>query len=126
MPLESGSSNKTVGHNIKEMEASGHPPKQAIAASLKEAGKSNQDTRPGPPVKPMPREPHPSDVPPQRDVSSVKPASGPMSNNGPNGTAEGLPKTVEPFAKTGDATGAAMSVDAIKAFGDKHPMGRKR
>lgn len=42
MPLEKGSSRETIGHNIKEMEASGHPRDQAIAASLKEAGKSNQ------------------------------------------------------------------------------------
>ena len=42
MPLEKGSSHKVIGHNIKEMEAAGHPKDQAIAASLKEAGKSNQ------------------------------------------------------------------------------------
>ena len=43
MPLEPGSSNETVSKNIKEMMASGHPQKQAVAASLKSAGKSNQD-----------------------------------------------------------------------------------
>jgi len=43
MPLESGSSREVIGHNIKEMEKSGHPKKQAIAASLHNAGKSNQD-----------------------------------------------------------------------------------
>jgi hypothetical protein len=37
MPLVKGSSRKAIGQNIKEMEASGHPKKQAIAASLNEA-----------------------------------------------------------------------------------------
>lgn len=37
MPLEKGKSKKVIGHNIKEMEKSGHPKKQAIAASLNEA-----------------------------------------------------------------------------------------
>lgn len=40
VPLKKGSSQATVSENIKEMEASGHPPKQAIAASLSEARKS--------------------------------------------------------------------------------------
>lgn len=40
MPLKKGTSRKTIGHNIKEMEASGHPKKQAIAASLNEARES--------------------------------------------------------------------------------------
>ncbi len=40
MPLSKGKSKKVIGHNIKEMEASGHPKKQAIAASLNEARKS--------------------------------------------------------------------------------------
>lgn len=40
MPLEKGKSKKVIGHNIKEMEMSGHPKKQAIAASLNEARKS--------------------------------------------------------------------------------------
>lgn len=40
MPLEKGSSKKVIGHNIAEMEKAEHPDKQAIAASLKEAGKS--------------------------------------------------------------------------------------
>lgn len=40
MPLEKGRSKKVIGHNIKEMEVSGHPKKQAIAASLNEARKS--------------------------------------------------------------------------------------
>lgn len=40
MPLKHGKSKKVIGENIKEMEASGHPKKQAIAASLTEARKS--------------------------------------------------------------------------------------
>ena len=40
MPLKSGTSKKTIGSNIKEMEASGHKKSQAIAASLNEARKS--------------------------------------------------------------------------------------
>jgi hypothetical protein len=40
MPLEKGKSRKVIGHNIKEMEESGHPRKQAIAAALSEARKS--------------------------------------------------------------------------------------
>lgn len=34
MPLKKSGSKKAVGENIAEMEASGHPRKQAIAASL--------------------------------------------------------------------------------------------
>ena len=37
MPLKKGTSRATIGKNIKEMESSGHPAKQAIAASLNEA-----------------------------------------------------------------------------------------
>ena len=40
MPLKKGTSKKTIGRNIAEMEKSGHPAKQAIAASLNEARKS--------------------------------------------------------------------------------------
>lgn len=40
MPLKKGKSKKTVGSNIKEMEDSGYPPKQAIAASLEKARES--------------------------------------------------------------------------------------
>jgi hypothetical protein len=40
MPLHHGKSKKIIGENIAEMERSGHPPKQAIAASLNEARKS--------------------------------------------------------------------------------------
>jgi hypothetical protein len=40
MPLEKGKSKKVIGHNIKEMETSGHSRKQSIAASLNQARKS--------------------------------------------------------------------------------------
>jgi hypothetical protein len=40
MPLSKGKSKKTIGKNIKEMEKSGYPAKQAIAASLNQARKS--------------------------------------------------------------------------------------
>lgn len=40
MPLHKGKSKKIIGENIKEMEAAGHPAKQAIAASLNQARKS--------------------------------------------------------------------------------------
>ncbi len=45
MPLEKGTSKKIIGHNIKEMEASGHKKSQAIAASLNEARKSGADLK---------------------------------------------------------------------------------
>ena len=40
MPLSKGKSKKIIGKNIAEMEASGHPRNQSIAASLSEARKS--------------------------------------------------------------------------------------
>lgn len=40
MPLKKGKSKKVVGENISEMEHSGYPPKQAIAASLNKARES--------------------------------------------------------------------------------------
>jgi len=40
MPLSKGTSRKTIGKNISEMENSGHPKKQAISAALNEARKS--------------------------------------------------------------------------------------
>lgn len=39
MPLKKGSSQATISYNIREMIASGHPRKQAIAAALRNAGK---------------------------------------------------------------------------------------
>jgi hypothetical protein len=46
MPLSKGKSKKTIGKNIKEMEASGYKPSQAIAASLNEARKSGVKVKP--------------------------------------------------------------------------------
>lgn len=40
MPLSKGKSKKVIGKNIKEMEASGHPKNQSIAAALDTARKS--------------------------------------------------------------------------------------
>jgi hypothetical protein len=40
MPLKKGTSKKTIGKNISEMESSGHPKKQSIAAALSTARKS--------------------------------------------------------------------------------------
>jgi hypothetical protein len=51
MPLESGDSRRVVGHNIEEMIASGHPRKQAIAASLSNARKTGHGHVPPPPKK---------------------------------------------------------------------------
>ena len=42
MPLKEGSSRETISGNISEMMHSGHPQKQAIAAAMRSAGKSNQ------------------------------------------------------------------------------------
>ena len=39
-PLKKGKSKKTIGRNISEMESSGYPAMQAIAASLNQARKS--------------------------------------------------------------------------------------
>lgn len=41
-PLKKGSSKETVSMNVKEMMKSGHPQKQAVAASMRMAGKSKK------------------------------------------------------------------------------------
>lgn len=40
MPLHKGKSKETIGKNIAEMQESGHPRKQAVAAALNEARES--------------------------------------------------------------------------------------
>lgn len=42
MPLKKGCSQKVVGANIKELEASGRPKNQSIAIALSEAGKAKK------------------------------------------------------------------------------------
>lgn len=42
MPLAKGTSSKTVGKNIKEMEKAGHPHDQAVAAALRQQRESKR------------------------------------------------------------------------------------
>ena len=42
MPLKKGSSAKIISKNIREMIANDHPRKQAVAASMKMAGKAKK------------------------------------------------------------------------------------
>lgn len=42
MPLKKGKSNKTVSKNIREMRKAGYPQKQAVAAAMRQAGKSRK------------------------------------------------------------------------------------
>ena len=54
MPLKKGSSRRTVSSNIREMVASGHPQKQAVAAALSTAReavhKHEREMHPGKPL----------------------------------------------------------------------------
>jgi hypothetical protein len=47
MPLKTGSSDKTVSSNIRELIKSGRPKKQAIAIALSKAGKSKPSKKRG-------------------------------------------------------------------------------
>ena len=47
MPLKKGKSKEIVSQNISEMIKAGHPAKQAIAASLREAGLSRKKKKNG-------------------------------------------------------------------------------
>ena len=46
MPLKKGKSRRVVSENIKELQRSGKPHKQAVAIALKEARKSKGKPRP--------------------------------------------------------------------------------
>lgn len=46
MPLKRGTSNKVVSQNIREMIASGHPQKQAVAAAMREKDESQGGRKP--------------------------------------------------------------------------------
>lgn len=42
MPLKKGKSKSVISENIREMMHAGHPQKQAIAAAMRQAGKSRK------------------------------------------------------------------------------------
>jgi len=48
VPLAKGASKATVSKNIREMVKAGHPQKQAVAASMRAAGKSKKRKKPAP------------------------------------------------------------------------------
>lgn len=45
MPLKIGSSDRTISKNIRKMMREGYPQRQAVAASLRSAGKARKPTR---------------------------------------------------------------------------------
>jgi hypothetical protein len=45
MPLKKGKSNRVVGQNIREMRKAGRPQKQAVAAAMRQAGRSRKGKR---------------------------------------------------------------------------------
>jgi hypothetical protein len=47
MPLFPGSSDSVVSHNIAEMIKAGHPKDQAIAAAMRKAGRSKEESEQG-------------------------------------------------------------------------------
>ncbi len=47
MPLKKGKSKKVISSNIREMMRSGHPQKQAVAAAMRQAGKSYRTKKSG-------------------------------------------------------------------------------
>lgn len=45
MPLKKGSSQETISENIREMRHSGYPQNRAVAAAMRQAGKSRKRKR---------------------------------------------------------------------------------
>jgi hypothetical protein len=46
VPLKKGRSRKVISANIREMKASGHPHRQAVAAALRSAGVPKKHKKP--------------------------------------------------------------------------------
>ena len=70
MPLEPGSSQAVISHNIEEMVAAGHPQKQAVAAALSNADRENDE--PGGPL----------DGTNEQSQMPLDPMKGPMGSGG--------------------------------------------
>lgn len=45
MPLEKGSSEEVISHNISELRHAGHPEKESIAIAYSQAGKSRDSIK---------------------------------------------------------------------------------